>query len=85
VSITISVLVTPRATRPKFGPRYDGRIKIAISAPPVDGEANVAVIELLAKLLGISRSSITVISGKTSRRKTLKIEGVTYDQIEALL
>jgi uncharacterized protein (TIGR00251 family) len=83
--ITIDVLVQPRASRAKIGPRHDGRIKIAVTAPPVDGEANAAVIELLAKSLGIGRSSIEVIAGASSRRKTVRISGVTAAQVEGLL
>jgi uncharacterized protein (TIGR00251 family) len=83
--ITIDVLVQPRASRAKIGPRHDGRIKIAVTAPPVDGEANAAVIELLAKSLGIARSAVEVIAGASSRRKTLRVAGVTAAQIEELL
>ena len=81
----IDVLVQPRASRAKIGPRHDGRIKIAVTAPPVDGEANSAVIELLAKALGVAKSAVEVVAGASSRRKTIKIEGVTLDQIEGLL
>jgi uncharacterized protein (TIGR00251 family) len=84
-AITIDVLVQPRASRAKIGPRHDGRIKIAVTAPPVDGEANAAVIELLAKSLGIARSAVEVVAGASSRRKTLRVAGVTAAQIEELL
>jgi uncharacterized protein (TIGR00251 family) len=83
--ITVDVLVQPRASRAKIGPRHDGRIKIAVTAPPVDGEANAAVIELVAKALGVAKGAVEVIAGVSSRRKTLRIAGVTVDQIEALL
>ena len=82
MSISISIIVQPRASRPKFGPRHDGRIKVAVTAPPVDGEANAAVIELLSKTFGIARSDVTITSGLTGRRKTIRLVGVTYDQIE---
>lgn len=82
---TIDVLVQPRASRARIGPRHDGRIKIAVTAPPVDGEANAAVIELLAKSLGIPRGAVEVIAGASSRRKTLRITGVTLARIEELL
>jgi len=85
VSLEIQVLVQPRASRAKIGPRHDGRIKIAVTAPPVDGEANAAVIELLAKSLGVAKSAIEVTAGASSRRKTLRIAGVTAEQIEALI
>ena len=85
MSVVVDVLVQPRASRAKIGPRHDGRIKIAVTAPPVDGEANAAVIELLAKSLGVARSAVEVIAGASSRRKTIRIAGVTAAQIEGLL
>jgi uncharacterized protein (TIGR00251 family) len=85
VSITISVLVQPRASRPKFGPRHDGRIKVAVTAPPVDNEANLAVIELISKTFGVARSDVTIVSGLTGRRKTIRLVNVTYEQIEGKL
>lgn len=85
MAITIDILVQPRASRAKIGPMHDGRIKIAVTAPPVDGEANAAVIELLAKQLGIPRGNLEVIAGASSRRKTIKIANVTEQQIAELL
>ena len=85
MAITLEILVQPRASRAKIGPMHDGRVKIAVTAPPVDGEANAAVIELLARRLGIARGDIAVIAGAGSRRKTLRIERVTRAQLEALL
>jgi uncharacterized protein (TIGR00251 family) len=85
MAVTIDILVQPRASRAKIGPMHDGRIKIAVTAPPVDGEANAAVIELLARALGVARGSIEVVAGASSRRKTLKIANVTAQQIAELL
>ncbi|MEO7733857.1 MAG: DUF167 domain-containing protein [Kofleriaceae bacterium] len=85
MSVTVDILVQPRASRAKIGPMHDGRIKIAVTAPPVDGEANAAVIELLAKQLGIARGDIEVIAGASSRRKTVRIEHVTAQQIAELV
>jgi uncharacterized protein (TIGR00251 family) len=84
MAITIEILVQPRASRAKIGPMHDGRIKVAVTAPPVDGEANAAVIELLAQRLGIARGDIAVIAGASSRRKTLRIANVTAAQIAEL-
>jgi len=85
IAVTIDILVQPRASRAKIGPMHDGRIKIAVTAPPVDGEANAAVIELFAKQLGIPRGNVEVITGASSRRKTLRIADVTEQQIAELL
>jgi uncharacterized protein (TIGR00251 family) len=83
-AVTFDVLVQPRASRAKVGPLHDGRLKVAVTSPPVDGEANAAVIELIAKTLGIARSAIEVVAGATSRRKTIKVRGVARAVIEEL-
>ena len=85
MAITVDILVQPRASRARIGPMHDGRIKIAVTSPPVDGEANAAVIELLARRLGVARGDIAVIAGASSRRKTLRIERVSQAQLDALL
>ncbi len=72
---TLEILVQPRASRAKLGPMHDGRLKVCVTAPPVDGEANAAVIELLAKELGVPKRQVEVIAGASSRRKTVRIEG----------
>lgn len=84
-SVTVEVLVQPRASRAKLGPIHDGRLKVSVTSPPVDGEANAAVIELFAKQLGVAKGAVEVIAGASSRRKTLRITGVTAAAIEGLL
>ena len=83
-AVTLDVLVQPRASRARLGPRHDGRLKVAVTAPPVDGEANAAVIELIAAALGVARSAVQVVHGASSRRKTLRIDGVTAAQLAEL-
>ena len=84
-AVTLDILVQPRASRAKLGPIHDGRLKVAVTSPPVDGEANAAVIELFAKQLGVARGAIEVIAGATSRRKTLRIAGVSAAAIAELI
>jgi uncharacterized protein (TIGR00251 family) len=83
--VTLEILVQPRASRTKLGPLHDGRLKVAVTSPPVDGEANAAVIEVIAEALGVGRRAVEVIAGATSRRKTLRIAGVTPAQLAALV
>ena len=83
-AVTFDVLVQPRASRAKLGPIHDGRLKVAVTAPPVDGEANAAVIELLAKQLGVAKSAVAVVAGESSRRKTVRVTGVSVSAVEAL-
>lgn len=84
-AVTFDVLVQPRASRAKLGPVHDGRLKVAVTSPPVDGEANAAVIELVAKSLGVAKSAVEVVAGVTSRRKTIRVAGVSRAAIEALV
>ena len=83
-AVTFDVLVQPRASRAKIGPLHDGRLKVAVTSPPVDGEANAAVVELLAKTLGVAKGAVEVVAGASSRRKTIKITGVAKSAIEEL-
>ena len=83
--ITFDVLVQPRASRARVGPVHGDRLKVAVTAPPVDGEANAAVVELLARSLGVSRSSVEVVAGASSRRKTIRVAGVDAARLHALL
>ena len=85
MALTVEILVQPRASRAKIGPMHDGRLKVAVTSPPVDGEANAAVIELFAKQLGIARSRVAIVAGASSRRKTLRIDHVTREQLEGLV
>jgi uncharacterized protein (TIGR00251 family) len=80
--ITFDVLVQPRASRTRFGPIHGDRIKVAVTAPPVDGEANAAVIEVVARALGVHRGDVTVVAGASSRRKTLRVAGIDRSRLD---
>ena len=60
-------------------------MKIAVTAPPVDGEANAAVIELVARALGVARGAVAVVSGQASRRKTVAVRGVDVARVTAAI
>jgi uncharacterized protein (TIGR00251 family) len=83
-AVEVRVRVTPRARRTVVGGAHGGALKIAVTAPPVEGEANAAVIDALADALGVPRRAIAVVRGATSREKTLRIAGVHADRIRAL-
>lgn len=83
-AVSFDILVQPRASRAKLGPVHDGRLKVAVTAPPVDGEANAAVIALFAKQLGVARGAIEIAAGQTGRRKTVRVRGVARAAIEEL-
>jgi len=72
--LELSVFLQPRASRDRILGWHQGELKVAVTAPPVDGEANSRLIALLAKTLGIAKSRISLQSGQTSRHKKLLID-----------
>jgi uncharacterized protein (TIGR00251 family) len=63
----------------------DGSLKIRLTAAPVDGKANRALIKLLAKSFNISTSKVTILTGETSRHKRIRIDGITPREFQKLL
>lgn len=84
-SVTFSVHVAPRAKREGVVGLHGSSLKIALRAPPVDGEANDALIRFLAKALGVPRSQVQIVSGATSREKRIRVEGVSIVDIRVRL
>ena len=77
--------VQPRAGRTAFAGIMGDAIKLAITAPPVDGKANQAVIEFLAKRLHTAKSSVVILSGETGRNKLIEIRGVSAEKVRKVL
>ena len=76
----INVRVIPRSSRNALEWEQDV-LKARLTAPPVDGAANTALIALLAERLAIPRRMITIVRGATSRQKTVEITGLTMDEL----
>src|SRR5207253_10236884 len=83
--ITFAVKVHPRARKNAITGTVGDALKLALTAPPVEGKANQAVIEFFADLFQIPRSSITIASGETSRNKVIRIAGVSKPAAEQRL
>jgi uncharacterized protein (TIGR00251 family) len=83
--VIVEVHVLPRATRSAIIGLHDGRLKLALRAPPVDGAANEELIAFFAAALGVARRAVTLVRGEKSRQKTLAITGVREEQVRALL
>ena len=81
----IALYVQPRAAKTCIAGTHDGNIKVRLAAPPVDGAANAALIEFIAERLGIAKSRVRLVSGATSRRKVLEIEGVDAATVAEVL
>jgi len=79
--VTLAVRVQPRAKRNAIVGKVGEALKVALTAPPVDGRANAACIEFLANLLKVPPSSVTIASGETSRNKIIHVAGMTADEM----
>ena len=84
-AITFAVKVHPRAKKNAITGEIGDALKVSVTAPPVDGRANEACIEFFAKLLKVSRSSVTIASGQSSRNKVIRVSGVTAEQVRERL
>ena len=83
--IILPVLVQPKSARNEILGPVQGRLKIRLTAPPVEGEANKALIAFLAKRLKVAKSRINILKGQKNRRKMLIIEGESVERIEAVI
>lgn len=79
---TFAVKVHPRARKNAITGVVGDAIKLALTAPPVEGRANEAVIRFFADLFEIPRSSVTIASGATSRTKVLRIAGLSKEAVQ---
>jgi uncharacterized protein (TIGR00251 family) len=83
-SITFSVRVQPRAGRNAIRGVHEGALKVALTAPPVDGRANEALRRFLAESLNVPASAVTILSGERSRTKRIEVRGATAANLRAL-
>ena len=81
----IDVRVTPRARRSAIAGVRDGTILVRLAAAPVEGAANTAVGALLARALGVRPSAVTVVHGERGRDKTVRVAGLTLDEMKRRL
>jgi uncharacterized protein (TIGR00251 family) len=79
--ITFAVKVHPRSKKNAITGEVGDALKVALTAPPVEGKANEACIEFFAKLLKVPRSSVTIAAGQTSRNKVIRVTGLTAQQV----
>jgi uncharacterized protein (TIGR00251 family) len=81
----LELLVQPRASRSRVVGEHDGRLKVQLAAPPVDGEANAALLAFLADALAVKKADVALLAGETGRRKRVRIAGVAADAAAARL
>ena len=88
--VSLAVRLTPRGGRDQiegWTQDAEGRplLKVRVAAPPVEGEANAALVRLMARALGVSRSAVTIAAGDTARIKRLAIAGLDEAALAARL
>ena len=79
--VAIGVYVQPRSSRISLEELREGELKIALTAPPTEGKANKQLITFLSKLLNVKKANIQITKGEKSRKKTVKIKGVTCKEL----
>ena len=82
---TFSIKVHPRAKRDAVTGEVGEALKLSLTTPPVDGRANQSCIDFFAKLLKVSRSSVTIAAGESSRNKVIRVSGLKSEEIRSRL
>lgn len=81
----VTVKVHPRAKRSALTGRFGEAWKLDLAAPPVDGKANDECVRFFAKLAGVARSRVRIVSGATARLKVVEVAGMEQEALERLL
>jgi len=79
--VRLRVRVRPRASREGLGGERGGALLVRVTAPPVDGQANAALVRVVAKSLGVAPSRVRLVQGAAGREKLLEIDGVSRVQV----
>ena len=82
---TFQIKVHPRAKKNAIVGEVGDALKLALTAPPLEGRANDACIAFFAELLNVPRSSVTIAAGQSSRNKVIRIAGITAAQVQERL
>lgn len=83
--VEVSVQVQPGARRTECAGLHGARIKIRVAAPPVDGRANVALLEFMSSQLGVQKRDVRIVAGARSRAKRIVVHGVSVEAVRAAL
>ncbi|MGS0764753.1 DUF167 domain-containing protein [Syntrophomonas curvata] len=78
--IRVEIKVQPRSSRNQIAGEQDGALKVKLTAPPVEGEANQALIDFLARFLKLPRKNIILLRGETSRNKLIEIRAMAKEE-----
>jgi uncharacterized protein len=79
---TLAVRAQPGAKKNAILGEQAGALKVSVTAPPEDGRANAAIVEVLKDWLGVKRSQVELLSGKSNRNKVILIRGITVERLK---
>lgn len=82
---TVAVRAQPGARKNAVLGEHAGSLKVAVTAPPEDGRANEAILDVLAEALGVKRSHLELVSGHTHRNKVILVRGLTVEELATLV
>ena len=83
--VTFAVRVVPRANRNEIVGVHGDALKVRLTAPPVEGKANDALVAFLAQGPGVRKSQVEIVAGATSRRKVIRVTGLLVQEVEERL
>ena len=83
--VIIPLKVIPKAKRNSIIGIHQGRLKVSVTQAPEKGKANQAVIQFLAKELGIKKSQLALVSGETSQTKQILVSGITLQEVQEII
>jgi uncharacterized protein YggU (UPF0235/DUF167 family) len=81
----LELAVVPRSAADRVGPYHAGVLRVRVTRPPADGEANRAVLRLVARALEVAPSRVTLLAGSRARRKRVRIEGIDDAELQRRL
>jgi uncharacterized protein (TIGR00251 family) len=82
--VRFAVHVQPRASRSAIGRVHGDALRVRLTAPPVEGAANAALVALLADALRVPKRSVRIVAGETSRAKTVEVDGINAAGVQRL-
>lgn len=85
MAVLLSVRVHPGARKNELTGFSRGMWQIKVAAPPVKGQANAELVAWLSRVLGVSKSNISIVRGSTSRSKVIALEGLTVEEVNQRL
>ena len=77
----LEIAVVPRASADRVGPYVDGVLRVRVTRPPAEGEANRAVLRLVARALDLPPSHLVLVAGERARRKRVRVDGIGRDEL----